>query len=209
MLVITDIFHGGDLFFAERLKQEGEHVLLDTQRYWMSHLLPALTEYFGLEDVSIHYDEHIPLSPIWFSVKEQNIAVFSPYWRTFEEAGVPGEAELYEERNQLLQLIEFKEGELEKWATIEENPTLLGEDDNWMFAKAAFNPKKYKQMAKTSAIQVQQEIQSLQHQVGSIDLKIEIANANYLETSYYLDRIKARIERWGDFSFFAPEKEGE
>lgn len=209
MALISDVFAGGDLFLAERLKQEGEHVLLESQAYWMSHLLPVLSEYFGMEEVTIQYDQSIPLAPLWFIVNEQPVALCSIYWRTFQELGIPGEAELYEERKQVIQAMEEKEAELERWAQVEENPALLGEDDTWAFAKASFNPKKYKKLAKEEAMKVYQEIQALNHRLISIDLKIERINSDFLETSYLLDRIKTRVAKWGDFTFYEPEKEGE
>ena len=209
MVLITEIFKGGDLFLAERLNQEGEHVLLDAQSYWMSHLLPALSEYFGTEEITIGYDETVPLAPLMFFRSEQVIAICSPYWRTFEEVGVPGQQEMLDERNRILLLIEEKEAEILKWAEYEENPVLMGEDDTWLFAKATINPKKYKKLARQTAIEVQQDVQNLRQQVTSIELKLQVGNDNYLETSYYLDRIKKRVEKWGDFQFFAPTIEGE
>lgn len=209
LLLITEIFRGGDLFLAERLKQEGDQVLLDAQSFWMAHLLPALSDYFGVEEVTIGYDETVPLSPILFVYKEVVIASFSPYWRTFEEYGVPGEADLLEQKRILVQQLKEKENEVEYWITCEENPALLGEDDTWMFAKASLNPKKYKKMSRDTAIQKQNECQQIQQQIRSVDFQLERAEAEYLQTSYYLDRIKSRVARWDDIAFYVPEKEKE
>ena len=209
MVLITEIFKGGDLFLAERLKQEGDQVLLDAQSYWMGHLLPALSGYFGVEEVTIAYDETVPLSPIFFFYKEAVIASFSPYWRTFEEYGVPGEGELLAQRKNLEKQLKEKEDEVEYWITCEENPAILGEDDTWTFAKASLNPKKYKKLARDTAIQKQNECQQIQQMINSVDFQLEKAESDYLQTSYYLDRIKTRVARWDDIVFYAPEKEEE
>lgn len=209
MVLITEIFKGGDLFFAERLKQEGEQVLLEAQSYWMSLLLPSLSSYFGIEEITISYDEEVPLSPVFFSYNESIIASFSPYWRTFEEYGIPQEAELLEQRRSLVKQLEEKEKEVEYWVTCEENPALMGEDDTWLFAKASLNPKKYKKKAREMAIQKQNECQQLHQMINSVDFKVEKAGTEYLQTSYYLDRIKSRVARWDDFVFYEPVKEEE
>lgn len=209
LIVITKIFKGGDLFLAERLKQEGEHVLLDAQAYWMGHLLPALTEYFGIEEVTIAYDETIPLSPIFFLYKENVVARLSPYWRTFEEFGVPGHQALAEERKNLMAQLAEKEQELAHWMACEENPALLGEDDTWLFAKASLNPKKYKKLARDTAIQKQNECLQIQQAINSVDFKQERAEQEHLQTAYYVERIKSRVERWGDFAFYTPTMEEE
>lgn len=204
MLLITRIFQGGDLFLAERLMAEGEHVLLEAQSYWMSLLLPVLTDYFGTTEITIGFDENVILGPIIFYRKEEAIAFCSPYRRAFQEVGVPGQQEFANERNEIYQLIEEKEAEIEKWNSYEENPVLMGEDDTWLFAKTSFNPKKYKKLARKNAIDIQQDIQNLRQRVSSIELQWQIAKDDYLETSYYLERIKKRVEKWGGFQFYAP-----
>lgn len=209
LVLITEIFKGGDLFLAERLKQEGDQVLLDAQSYWMGHLLPALSGYFGIEEVTIAYDEEVALSPIFFIYKENVIASLSPYWRTFEEYGIPGEAELLSQRKSLIKQLEEKEQEVEYWITCEENPALLGEESTWTFAKASLNPKKYKKIAHDTAIQKQNECLQIQQAINSIDFQMEKAESEHLQTSYYLDRIKSRVARWDDFVFYEPEKEEE
>lgn len=209
MLLITEIFKGGDLFLAERLMQEGEDILLEAQSYWMSLLLPVLSKTFETPEISIQYDESIPLAPILFVENERVIALCCPYRRVFQSVGIPGFEELVQERANLYFQLEEKEKEFEQNCLIEENPVLLGENDQWLFTKVTLNPKKYKKMAHEKGIVLQQELQSIKQQIDSVDLKIEMAKNNYLETSHYLDRIKTRVAKWGGFQFIEPEEEGE
>lgn len=209
MVIITDVFKGGDLFVAERLLHEGEHVLLEAQEYWMSHLLPVLSEYFGLPDVSIQYDKDVALSPIYFIYNEKVIGTCSPYLRTFHESGVPGKSELVVERNALTYEIDELEKEMNQWTEYANNPTLMGEDNTWLFAKASLNPKKYKKLANEQVEEKRGEIEQLLQRVQLIDIQIEQAEKEFLESSYYLERIQSRVAKWGDFTFYAPELEGE
>lgn len=184
-------------------------MLLEAQEYWMAHLIPALSEYFGIEEVSIQYNNEIALSPIYFVLNEQVIGICSPYLRTFEETGVPGKAELIHEKKQMETIIEESEGELEIWRQYHQNPTLMGEDDTWLFAKVAINPKKYKKLAMETIEKIEENLEEHYRSLREIEIQIERAEREYLETSYYLERIQNRVAKWGDFTFYTPEIEGE
>lgn len=184
-------------------------MLLEAQEYWMAHLIPALSEYFGIEEVSIQYNNEVALSPIYFVLNEQVIGICSPYLRTFEETGVPGKAELIHEKKQMETIIEESEGELEIWRQYHQNPTLMGEDDTWLFAKVAINPKKYKKLAMETIEKIEENLEEHYRSLREIEIQIERAEREYLETSYYLERIQNRVAKWGDFTFYTPEIEGE
>lgn len=209
MLLITDVFRDGDLFLAERLMQEGESVLLEAQAYWMTYLIPALTNYFGAKEVTIRYDATVPLAPVEFWMNEQLVARLSPYHRQFEEVGMPGYKAIQQDLKEIDELLQREEAEIQRWVTLEENPKLYGEDDLWLFARASLQPAKFKKHAQEQIMQHQQTMANLQQRQQSLYLQLDMMKRDYLEVSYHVERIKQRVERWGLFKFYAPNNEGE
>lgn len=205
LVLITSIFKGGDLYLAERLQKEGEEVLLSAQQYWLQYLIPALTDYFAMEDVVLLYDESVVLSPIYIQKGEQIVAHFSPYGRFFQTYEVPGMTQYLEERNRLATEADGLEKELEHLYSIAENPALIGEEETWRYAKALMNPKKHKKQIMEQCEAIESRLSEIQTSIRSMDGKMEYAEREYLEVSYCVDRIKRKVEKWGDFTFYEPE----
>lgn len=208
MVLITEIFRGGDLFLAERLKQEGEDVLLEAHEYWMQYVLPAIHEYFAMDDIQLFYNPEVALSPIYIQRGEQTVAHFSPYWRFFETYEVPGRTHYIEGKNRLVHELEELEKELEELYNIAEKPELMGEEDTWSYAKAMFNPKKHKKKMLELCEEREKRVEQIKRELQTLENKMEFAEREYVETSYCVDRIKRKVERWGDFTFIEPN-EGE
>lgn len=205
LVLITSIFKGGDLFLAERLQREGEDVLLAAQEHWLQHLLPALTDYFAMDDIVLLYDEQMPLSPIYIQKDEQIVAHFSPYGRFFQTYEVPGMTQYVEERKQLTQEADGLIKELEHLQNIAENPALIGEEETWRYAKALMNPKKHKKQIMEQSEELEIRLNDIQTKVRNMDNRMEVAQRDYLEISYCIDRIKRKVDKWGDFTFYEPE----
>lgn len=207
MALITEVFYGGDLFLAERLKQEGDNMLLEAQQYWMQYLLPALEIYFAQDEMELKYDASLEMSPIYIFHEEHAVACFSPYWRFFEEYGIPGKEELMNKRTRLVQKAISYEEELEAMYAVSENPSLLAEENTWDYAKALFNPKKHRKKIGEEADELREKLQRIEVKVRRIENQMEQMEKDFLQTSYYLDKIKSRVSKWGDFTFHTPEEE--
>lgn len=207
MLLVTDIFKGGDLYLAERLKQQGEEVLTATHEYWMQYLLPALSDYFSMDEVTLLYEEGVPLSPIYIQIDGQIAAQFSPYWRVFETYGVPGKEELLEKRRQRLTELEKLQNEIQDLYTLAENPAVMAEDDTWGYAKAIVNPNKHKKKMQELIDELEPQIDEIEIEIRQLNNQLAYAEQSYLEIDYCLDRVKRKVERWGDFTFIEPQEE--
>jgi len=205
--LISEIFKGGDLFLAERLKQEGENVLFRAQSYWMSYLLPSLIDYFDEPDVTIFYDENEELSLIYIQYQSEIVARFSPYWHQFETFGVPGKEELLAERQRLISEWKRLEESMDNLEEIAKNPDILAEEDTWGYARAVLRPKKHKAKLSKAVQEASNELFEIQKQVDSIDNQLLFAEQSYVEVSYCLDKIKRKVSRLGDFTFVELQEE--
>ena len=207
LILITKVFKGGDLFLAERLKQEGEQKLIDAHDYWIQHLLPSLNEYFSEDGVELKVEEGLALSHIYIEYEGELVAHFSPYWRTFVSYGVPGKESLMTERHKIEEELKILEEEREAKYLLYENPSILAEDDIVGYTKAILRPKKFKEDMRVSIEEVHERIGVAQRKLVSITNELEYKEMQYRIVDDCLEKIKRKVSRWNDFVFIDASKE--
>ena len=207
LILITNVFKGGDMFLAERLTQEGVQKLMDAHEYWIQYLLPSLQEYFSVDGVNLKVEEGIALSNIYIEYEGELVAHFSPYWRTFVTYGIPGKESLLSERHKIEEELKHLEEEREAQYLLYENPSILAEEDIVGFTKAILRPKKFKEDMRVLIEETHERIGVAQRKLVSITNELEYKELQYRIVDDCLEKIKRKVSRWNDFIFIDASKE--
>lgn len=195
-LIMTDLYYEGtdDNLLTHIVYVEDSNKLIEFQQYVFSLLIPYLTDFISIDEISLLYDSSEYPANIIVKYKGSDIATINIYNKVFTKLSNEKADNIISEidiTNEQLREIELRNSELEM-AKI--NPLSLGGANPLKLIDIALRRKKYINKINEDIISVGEEAFNIQTKLQSLEIQLQGAKDSYIEIEYITERIERKLK---------------